>query len=203
MSAGTGNAAPGFHGKLPLLGDFVQRRLPPAFVDPWDRACREAMAGVAGRLGDDERARCLAAPVWRFALATQVCGPRSWVGVVAFSSDRVGRVFPLVLAASAAPTTNGWPRWPQPAWFDAAEAAVREGRENGALADFDRAARALADPACMASPSWTAADDGSMRSLWWCGPDARTGVPLRGLPGADDYLRFMDGIAAESHEETE
>lgn len=31
----------------------------------------------------------------------------------------------------------------------------------------------------------------------------RTGVALRGLPGADDYLRFIDGDVAKSHEETE
>ena len=29
--------APGFWGKLPAAGDFVGRRLPAAFVEPWDR----------------------------------------------------------------------------------------------------------------------------------------------------------------------
>lgn len=203
MNAGTGIVAPGFHGKLPLLGDFVQRRLPPEFVEPWDRACREAMAGLAGSLGDDWRVRCPTTPVWRFAIAAHVCGPNSWVGAVGLSSDRVGRIFPLVLATPVAPTANGWPRWPESSWFDAAEAVVSEGREKGSLTDFDRAARALADPASTPFPSWTEANGDAMSSLWWRGPDPRTGVALRGLPGADDYLRFIDGDVAESHEETE
>ncbi|MGF6712089.1 type VI secretion system protein ImpM [Luteibacter sp. W1I16] len=201
MSARTGNVAPGFHGKLPLLGDFVQRRLPPEFVEPWDRACQEAMAGLAARLGDDHKARCLAAPVWRFALAAHVCGPRPWTGAVTLSSDRVGRIFPLVLAVSAAPTANGWPRWPEAAWFDAAEAIVHEAREHGSLAEFDRAAHALADPRLMASPPWVPAGGGLMRSLWWRGGDPSSGVALRGLPNADDYLRFIDGLRAERNEE--
>jgi len=28
---------PGWYGKLPALGDFASRRLPPVFVEPWDR----------------------------------------------------------------------------------------------------------------------------------------------------------------------
>ena len=28
---------PGWYGKLPALGDFASRRLPPEFVEPWDR----------------------------------------------------------------------------------------------------------------------------------------------------------------------
>ena len=31
------SAAPGFYGKLPARGDFVRRRLPSAFVAPWDQ----------------------------------------------------------------------------------------------------------------------------------------------------------------------
>lgn len=201
MSAGSGRVVAGFHGKLPLLGDFVQRRLPSEFVDPWDRACREAMGKMAGRSGDAWRMRCLASPVWRFALAAHVCGPRPWIGTVGLSSDRVGRIFPLVLATSPAPSANGWPRLPGAPWFDAAEAIVREARDNGSLADIDRAASALADPAGIAGPSWQIPEGEHMRSLWWRGPDPKAGVLLRGLPDGDDYVRSIDAVDAETHEE--
>jgi type VI secretion system protein ImpM len=31
-----GEPAAGCYGKLPCLGDFVSRRLPRAFIQPWD-----------------------------------------------------------------------------------------------------------------------------------------------------------------------
>lgn len=75
---------PGFWGKLPAAGDFVARRLPPAFVDPWDRWVSRHLAP---RLADG-------------ALLCFATG--SFTGVVAASADRTGRRFPLTLAAPLA-----------------------------------------------------------------------------------------------------
>ena len=41
----------------------------------------------------------LSSPIWRFALARGVCGESAWVGLMMPSVDRVGRHFPLTLAA--------------------------------------------------------------------------------------------------------
>ena len=36
--------APGLYGKLSDRGDFVSRRLPRAFVDPWDTWLQDSLA---------------------------------------------------------------------------------------------------------------------------------------------------------------
>lgn len=92
--------APGWHGKLPTLGDFATRRLDPDFVQAWDD-------WLADGLGQLQRAPAwldayLASPSWRFLLMPgAVPGPAgrsAWVGVLMPSVDRVGRYYPLTLA---------------------------------------------------------------------------------------------------------
>ena len=43
----------GFFGKLPCAGDFVQRRLPSAFVEGGDRHFEEAVAASRAELGGE------------------------------------------------------------------------------------------------------------------------------------------------------
>ncbi len=94
-------APPGWHGKLPSLGDFASRRLDASFIDPWDGwlaagllALREADA--AGWLD-----AYLASPSWRFVLMPGVlpgdAGRQAWAGVLMPSVDRVGRYFPFTV----------------------------------------------------------------------------------------------------------
>ena len=66
---------PGYFGKLPAAGDFVQRRLPPVFVDAWDRAFSHALAGARDLLGDAWLQAYHAAPAWRFLLSPGIVGP--------------------------------------------------------------------------------------------------------------------------------
>lgn len=93
---------PGYFGKLPAAGDFVQRRLPPVFVDAWDRAFSHALAGARDLLGAAWPQAYHSAPAWRFLLAPGVVGPAAWGGVVLPAADRVGRCFPMVVAARLA-----------------------------------------------------------------------------------------------------
>lgn len=97
---GTGAATgPGFYGKLPGLGDFVSRRLPRTFIDPWDRWLQDAIAQSRDCLGEDWLDAYLTGPVWRFVLDGGLCGEAVVAGVLVPSVDRVGRYFPLVVAA--------------------------------------------------------------------------------------------------------
>ena len=90
----------GFYGKIPARGDFVRSGLPHAFVDPWDRWLQQGIATSRAELGDNWIAAWLEAPIWSFAMAPGICGPDAVLGLWMPSVDRVGRHFPLTLAAT-------------------------------------------------------------------------------------------------------
>lgn len=96
-SSGITSPPAGWYGKLPVLGDFAQRRLPPEFVEPWDAWLA---AGLADWQGRDEGwlDQYLAGSTWRFVLSPGVIGAPAWAGVLMPSCDRVGRYFPLCIA---------------------------------------------------------------------------------------------------------
>ncbi len=89
----------GFYGKLPSQGDFVTRRLPGTFVQLWDEWLQRCSAHSREVLGADWARLFRDAPVWWFLLAPGTCGDSSWAGLVQPSVDRVGRLFPLTVAA--------------------------------------------------------------------------------------------------------
>ncbi len=95
----------GFYGKLPSHGDFLRRRVSDAFVGVWDGWLQECLAASRASLGDRWLDIYLTSPVWRFACAAGVCGPSPVIGVMVPSVDRVGRYFPLTLAAELLPET--------------------------------------------------------------------------------------------------
>jgi type VI secretion system protein ImpM len=90
----------GFYGKIPARGDFVRSGLPHTFVDPWDRWLQQGIATSRAELGDEWVAAWLEAPIWSFAMAPDICGPDAVLGLWMPSVDRVGRHFPLTLAAT-------------------------------------------------------------------------------------------------------
>ena len=97
---------PGFYGKLPVLGDFVSRRLSREFINPWDKWLQSAMAASQQQLAEHWLKAYLSSPVWRFALSPGLCGNAGWLGVLMPSVDRVGRYFPLTLALPVSTDIN-------------------------------------------------------------------------------------------------
>jgi type VI secretion system protein ImpM len=89
----------GFYGKMPDQGDFVSRRLSYVFVQHWDEWLQRCLAHSRAALGDAWDRLYRDAPVWRFLLAPGTCGAPAWAGLVQPSVDRVGRYFPLTVAA--------------------------------------------------------------------------------------------------------
>jgi type VI secretion system protein ImpM len=83
----------GFFGKLPARGDFVRSGLPRDFVSRWDAWLSSVLPAALEATGDG----WLRAPVWRFSLASGVCGDAA-AGMLFPSFDKVGRRFPLTLA---------------------------------------------------------------------------------------------------------
>lgn len=127
----------GLYGKLPCRGDFLQRRVPQDFIDPWDGWLQQSLHESRARLGEAWLDRYLTGPVWRFALSGGVCGAQAYLGILVPSVDRVGRYFPLTLIAqldphecllSVACASHGW--------FAAAESLALDALEAEAL-DFD------------------------------------------------------------------
>lgn len=90
---------PGFFGKAITHGDFLSRRLPTGFLDAWDNWLQRGLHASRQHLGDAWLPAYLTSPVWRFALGRHVCGERAWAGVMMPGMDRVGRYFPLTIAA--------------------------------------------------------------------------------------------------------
>jgi type VI secretion system protein ImpM len=93
--------APGWHGKLPSLGDFASRRLDAGFIEPWDGWLAEGMLALRQSHTDDWLQAYLGSPSWRFLLMPGVmpgaAGAQAWAGVLMPSVDRVGRYFPLTV----------------------------------------------------------------------------------------------------------
>jgi type VI secretion system protein ImpM len=91
----------GWYGKLPSHGDFVGHGLPRRWQQAWDGWLQRVLAIAAQRLGgkalDDH---LLGMPVWQALVLPQRRGDAVWSGIVAGSSDRVGRAFPLLVAES-------------------------------------------------------------------------------------------------------
>lgn len=99
MNAGA--APPGWHGKLPSLGDFASRRLEPAFIEPWDGWLAAGLLALREAAPETWLDAYLGSPSWRFLLMPGVlpgeAGAQAWAGVLMPSVDRVGRYFPLTL----------------------------------------------------------------------------------------------------------
>ena len=115
----------GFFGKIPNHGDFVRRNLPHGFVDPWDEWLQQAVATSKAEMGEAWLNTFLTSPVWRFALQPGVCGDVGWAGILMPSVDRVGRYFPLTVAASLGEDAQPFRLASRArAWFDAAEAVA-------------------------------------------------------------------------------
>lgn len=95
--------AVGWHGKLPVAGDFVTRRLHAGFVEAWDGWLSGGLAALRQRDAQHWLEHYLASPAWRFVITQQFLpgplGLAAWGGVMIPSVDRVGRYYPLTLAA--------------------------------------------------------------------------------------------------------
>lgn len=96
---------PGFgaFGKIPALGDFLRVNLPAGFVQRWDSWLQSALVAARQALGPRWEACYMSAPIWRFSLPAGQAGDQGFSGILMPSVDRVGRQYPLTLAAPCPP----------------------------------------------------------------------------------------------------
>jgi type VI secretion system protein ImpM len=92
--------AAGWYGKIPIAGDFIARRLPSSFSEPWGSWLQRALAGSRERLGARWRDAFLSMPIWRFVLSPGMLSANAWAGIMAPSVDSIGRYFPLAMASA-------------------------------------------------------------------------------------------------------
>ncbi len=181
-----GSGALGFYGKVSTHGDFVSRRLPRTFLDPWDHWLQECLRCTHEQLGPDWLDVYLTSPVWRFALSAGVCGDTGWAGVLIPGVDRVGRYFPLTVAA-AVPPGAGTLRTvlEADAWFSELERVALSSLDDAFDLDrFDRQVEALG-PVSLASAgsASAAAPAGSEAWHFALGPGGAGAAPWPALAG--------------------
>lgn len=144
-----GQREPGFYGKIPARGDFIARRLDPKFLKPLDDWLQRSIATSQRQLKDFWLTAFLDTPIWRFVMGPGLCGDVAVAGVLMPSVDRVGRYFPLVLAA-ALPGCTAPVRLIDTAkdWFTRIERVALSSLDDDFDFDrFDGAMRALGLPA--------------------------------------------------------
>lgn len=161
----------GFFGKLPSHGDFVSMGLGRNLQSALDAWLQAGLQAVQQELGEDWERRFRTMPAWRFIVERGLWGPATIAGVLLPSLDRVGRSFPLVIAAQLHDFTEH-PRqlYLDDTWFTAAEAIA----ESSAKRDFDinrftaslKRLRTLR-PADLAENEILQENGSSRGTLWW------------------------------------
>jgi len=176
---------PGFFGKLPALGDFVQRQLPGSFVKVWDGWLQESIASSKSHLGEHWLDIYLHSPVWRFTLFQGIGGTQGWSGVMIPSVDRVGRYFPLTLAAPMPDGASSFAMIKAHNWFDRAETTLLSALEEKGFS-VEQFTQTVADlgPCAEAGEVFALDQDVStMRSGWQ--------IKLSAVDRADDALESV------------
>jgi type VI secretion system protein ImpM len=172
----------GFDGKLPSRGDFIGRGLPKSFLTPWQAWIDASLTASRRLLGETWLPAWMEAPIWRFALPANACGPDAVLGLTLPSVDRAGRHYPLTVAV----VFEGVPFAPvDTGWLDAVEALALD-----ALA-LDHPPEALMD-SLSAVPEPTGE---SGPAAWWTTGSPRvpaTHIIVTTLPAPEAFAAMLD-----------
>jgi type VI secretion system protein ImpM len=169
--------------------------LPRGFVDVWDGWMQQVLAASRTTLGEDWLAAWLEAPVWRFALSPNLCGPDAVVGLWMPSVDRVGRHYPLTIAAVLPGGDPSMMMRDGSGFLDAAE------RAGIAAVEADLAPEVLAADLSAAFAEAPAAPDAELSpcpsggALWWSAGAPRlppTTFSCAGLPDTATFAAMLD-----------
>ena len=194
-------AVPGWFGKLPNVGDFAQRRLPPALVLEWDHWLQDSMAYARGEFGAQWSSVYRVAPILRFWLGPGTLGAQRWAGLVMPSVDRVGRYYPLMFARPSIDLADALAARP---WYAALDLTARRvldpaftidalEAELKALADIDSVANDRATHA-LAAELRAAGDSRRACTVWWsaeAGRDAAAFMRFDGLPHSAEFTSML------------
>lgn len=161
-----------YFGKVPAHGDFVRGGAGGAAVRAMDAWVQEGLYAAKQRLGAHLAPACARAGSFGFFLDAGPAGPLA--GVLQPSRDRVGRVYPLVIAAEA-------------------DASVRPADAPERFADFVGRAAAVARDA--AAGSFTPADLAAQVAMLGPAPNGHA----HGNVSFDQFLRDMPVSSLWTH----
>jgi type VI secretion system protein ImpM len=204
----------GYFGKVSTLGDFVSRGLPDGLVAAWDAWLQQCIHASRQQLGGQWLNHYLTSPVWRFAISPGILSPEGLGGVMMPSVDRVGRYFPLMIAAVGAPPLLDWFH-KHADWYDVIEDVARASLDSAfRLERFDALpplALAAAPQAGPVNGTWRFALDARAgeravasvmqgHSLWWT--EGSPGVApsmlvCAGMPQAQGFATMLDGTGIQ------
>lgn len=189
--------AVGWTGKLPSHGDFISRRVRPAFREPWDRWLGVVLVKSREQLRERWQEAFLQAPAWRFVLAPGALSAQAWAGLLMPSVDSIGRYYPLTvvceLPAASLDAAASLRRAAD--WFAELETVALRALEPGAdLETFDASLAEKRFPSealisehtapARALSAWFAADSEIFASRLLLG---------EGLPDAERYCEMLTG----------
>lgn len=171
----------GWFGKIPAVGDFVGRRLPPSFIDRWDAWLALELSALRTESGADWGPLWASAATVCFTLGAGLVDEFAWHGILMPSSDRIGRQFPLTIVGRGAQSINDAGQTP---YWAALNDTAAQTRDAACTVDsFDRALLAMQVPTCTQNLPGL--------SVWGCWmPAARLIKPLLSLPGLPQGANF-------------
>ncbi|MBI1206684.1 MAG: type VI secretion system-associated protein TagF [Azospirillum sp.] len=181
----------GYCGKLPARGDYLSDNLPPDFLGPWQTWLDAAVGHARSDSGGTWPTRFAGSPVWRFALSAGVCGAAAMAGILMPSSDRVGRPYPLTLAATLDPGCDVAALMVAAAdWFGGAEHLAGRARGEKLALDLDEFAAAVRG---LGAPALTPPRPSGGRQGWRIGLESQR-LPVAAYPAlARDLASGLDG----------
>jgi type VI secretion system protein ImpM len=188
--------APGWFGKVALLGDFASRRLAPEWIQGCDGWLSAAMQASQSALGEQWKEAYLSAPVWRFAWGPGVVDASWWFGVMMASCDNVGRYFPLVVVQSR-------PRPPADRfalehldlwWRHLVDASVQTLSAQASLEDFEDALDHAPPWPSYRLRGWIARQDEAGKERYVVEPGAALSDAAAAL-AAQDLARRLEGCS--------
>ncbi|HEU0199426.1 MAG TPA: type VI secretion system-associated protein TagF [Burkholderiaceae bacterium] len=203
------SAPPGWFGKLPAAGDFVSRRLPDDFLHAWDDWLQHGLVAARERYGDgwlDAHGGHAEDGVRRFWLGPDVLGDVCWTGLLTPSVDRVGRRFPLTIAAPLAWHSSSLAiALAARGWFRRLEALLSRVDADMSVDAFDKELVRSGPPDSMTVDFATdrlaetlqggGAGKATERSIWWRADALEPGqfACFGGLPPASAFASLLVG----------
>ena len=136
----------GAFGKIPALGDFLRLNVTAGFVQPWDEWMQAGMLGSREALQESWDDAYLSAPIWRFTLPRGVSGASGMIGIVMASVDRVGRQYPLTIAAPVEVANVALCHFANTAVFEQLEQIALDMLDDHSTRDMLTSALALVNP---------------------------------------------------------